>query len=116
MNGVSSSRWHSRVERVWRGLDPFPGPDQFDSTEDYLEFADAIAQLHSGLPPRLPKGLQEVRPSRRAGGVQVGLRLPMADFDRLAEFGRAYGVAPATMARILVVRALRAVAAEDESS
>lgn len=48
--------------------------------------------------------------------LRSGLRLPMADFDRLAEFGRAYGVAPATMARILVVRALRAVVVEDESS
>jgi hypothetical protein len=80
MNGSSSSRWHSRVERVWRGLDLFPGPDQFDSPEDYLEFADAIAQLHSGLPPRLPEGLQEVRPSGRADCVQAacGSRRPIS--------------------------------------
>jgi hypothetical protein len=52
--------------------------------------------------------MRQVAPYDGEGGSrQVGLRLPEADFRQLRELGETYGLAPATLARMIVVRAVR---------
>ena len=56
-----------------------------------------------------------VRPRDGRGSRQVGLRLPEAEFRRLRDLADEYGVAPATMARMLVVGAVRSRRWRDDS-
>ncbi len=79
----------------------------FESLDDYLEHLEDLWRRQNGLPPLMPAGLKPVRPRDGFGSRQVGLRLPEADFRRLGDLSDEYGVAPATMARMIVVGALR---------
>ena len=61
--------------------------------------------------PRLPGGRAPEGTDRR--GVrsrQVNVKLTAKDYEALTEAARSYGVAPATMAHLLVNRGLEAVA------
>ena len=79
----------------------------FESLDDYLDFIEDVQRDRRGLPPRLPKGLRQVQPHDGHGSRQVGLRLPETEFRQLQELGDTYGLAPATLARMIVVRAVR---------
>jgi hypothetical protein len=106
---------------------PSRPPSEFDSTEDWLKYIDALTRWTNYLPPprRLPKGDEFTgtvpaadAPRSRHGrsslkSRHVGIRLTERDFAELDGFARAHGVPPGTMARILIVRAIRAVAQED---
>jgi hypothetical protein len=103
---------------------------EFDSTEDWLEYIDALTRWTNHLPPlqRLPKGdeftgtvpaVGAPRARYRRASVKsrhVGIRLTDRDFEALDELARAHGVPPGTMARILIVRAVRAVAEDDSAT
>jgi hypothetical protein len=80
----------------------------FESIEDYLDHLDHLWRRQNGLPPVTPPGLKPVHLRDGHGSRQVGLRLPETDYRRLLELGDEYGVAPATMARMIVVGVLRA--------
>jgi hypothetical protein len=97
--------------------------DEFDSTDDWLTYQKALTRWTHYLPPprRIPKGDElgdlptagapraaSQRPALRSR--HVGIRLTQRDFDQLDELARANAVRPGTMARMLVVRALRAAA------
>jgi hypothetical protein len=78
--------------------------------DEYLEALDESNRRNNGLPPKrpaLPEGLRRTHTSDRSGTRQVGLRLPGEDFESLVEMGQRYGLAPASLARMLVVRAVR---------
>jgi hypothetical protein len=95
-------------DRFRYGVDPFPKLDQFESIAAYIEFAEAVRQRIGGLPvKRAPSRSTRARTADEHGSTQVGLRLPAGDYERLVELGRENGVAPATMARVLVVRGIR---------
>jgi len=100
-----SREWISREDFFAEG--PLYQDTDFESIEEYLIHREDEWRRRNGLkslkaePPR-PSTLDQ------KGGRQVGLRLPGEDYERLAELSERNGVAPATMARILVVRALRA--------
>jgi hypothetical protein len=79
----------------------------FDSIDDYLDHKEELWRKEHGIPPPLPAGLRSVGPHDGHGSRQVGLRLPELDFRRLSEIGDEYGLAPATLARLIVVRAVR---------
>jgi hypothetical protein len=80
----------------------------FESLDDYLDHIEATQRERQGLTPRLPSGLRQVGPYDGNGASrQVGLRLPESDFRQLRELGDTYGLAPATLARMIVVRAVR---------
>jgi hypothetical protein len=84
---------------------------------------EALDRWKAGRPPKrpLPSGdrLAEGVPAANAPGSpppgprrsrHVGFRLAQADFERLSQMARAHAVAPGTMARMLIVRAVRAAA------
>jgi hypothetical protein len=101
---------------------PLRGPEEFDSTEDWLKYVDALTRWTNYLPPpqRIPKGSEFTesvpipdapRPGSRRRSVKsrhVGIRLTKRDFELLDELARAHAVRPGTMARMLIVRAVRA--------
>lgn len=90
---------------------PFPLPSDFETMDQYWEALEKVNRRNNGLAPsapRLPNDLNRVHAADELGGRQVGLRLPALDYERLQELSARYGVPPATMARMLVVRALRA--------
>jgi hypothetical protein len=88
----------------------------FASLGDYLREVDAgwerigwsrkRRRKRSDLPaPDAPSGGELPPPSRRLGdqqGRQVGIRLDAHGYQALCEAARIYGVAPSTMARLLV--------------
>jgi hypothetical protein len=96
----------------------------FASMDAYLDHVDAESRRNNGLPPRREPpspALGELASTRARSGPrsishrdasgetrQVGLRLAPADYERLLELARSYAMAPATMARMLVVRSVRA--------
>jgi hypothetical protein len=89
---------------------------------------DAVSRYNNGLPPprAIPEAeeLEEVAPVIRlphpasrhkpTKSRHLGVRLTEADFDLLNKLARAHAVRPGTMARMLVVRAVRAAADEAE--
>jgi hypothetical protein len=105
-------------------LHPSKTPDDFDSLDDYFVHLDALRRFTNFLPPRrrMPD------PDKHSGGVpiadpprnsrhgrwvksrHVGIRLTQRDFELLDELARAHAVPPGTMARMLIVRAVRAAA------
>jgi hypothetical protein len=90
--------------------DEFPLFDEsgFESLDDYLDHIEDVQRDRQGLPPRLPVDLRQVQPhDARGRSRQVGLRLPETEFRQLRELGDTYGLAPATLARMIVVRAVR---------
>jgi hypothetical protein len=107
---------------------PSKGLDEFDSTQDWLAYVDALSRWTNYLPPRRPKpsagatrpGIPVSSPPRSARSPRhrksrhVGVRLTERDFELLDELARAHALPPGTMARILIVRAVRAAAHESE--
>ncbi len=89
-----------------QGIDPWPEAEEFSSVEAYVHFAEAISRLNHNLPLET-LGSTGSRTTDRVGLRQVGPRLPSEDYDRLRKVATHYGVAPATMARIFVVRMVR---------
>jgi hypothetical protein len=81
----------------------------FESIDDYIDYIEELERERKGLPPLFPDRLRQVPPCDGLGSRQVGLRLPEADFRRLRELGDTYGVTPATLARMIVVRAVRSI-------
>lgn len=79
----------------------------FESIDEYLIHLEDQWRKRNGLKPLKAEGARPPTLDQK-GGRQVGLRLPGEEYERLAELSERNGVAPATMARILVVRALRA--------
>ena len=123
-------------EYAWNYPDPLTGeplqiypsksPSDFDSMDDFWVFMDAVTRRNNGLPPPRPLGgidnaggsVPTSRPPKRASRFKptkswhLGLRLTETDHGMLCELARAHGVRPGTMARMLVVRAVRAAADE----
>jgi hypothetical protein len=106
---------------------PSRPPSEFDSNEDWLKYIDALTRWTNYLPPpqRVPKGdeftgtvpvADAPRSRHRRSSLKsrhVGIRLTERDFAALDGLARAHGVRPGTMARMLIVRAVRAVADDD---
>jgi hypothetical protein len=107
---------------------PSKSPSEFDSMDDFWKFKDAIIRWNSGLPPlrqmpdedqrapfvpvaKAPKPASRFKPTKSR---HVGLRLTETDYAMLCELARAHGVRPGTMARMLVIRAVRAAADESD--
>jgi hypothetical protein len=107
---------------------PYRTREEFDSFADFFAYIDAVTRWNSGLPPprRLPGRAESAIavpepsapgavPHRRAVKARhVGVRLTNADYELLAQLARAHAVPPGTMARMLVVRGIRAVADREE--
>lgn len=98
--------------------------DEFVSSDDFWKWLDALSRFNNGLPPPRPMpGGDEfaadvptadvpsprARPSRFKSR-HVGVRLTERDFAMLKELAVAHAVPPGTMARMLVVRGVRAAA------
>lgn len=79
----------------------------FESIEEYLEYLEDEWRKVNGLEPLPSAELTRQPTPDEKGAKQVGLRLPGRDYELLLELCDRYGVPPATMARILVVRAVR---------
>jgi hypothetical protein len=112
--------------QVW----PLRRRTEFDSEDDFWRYIKALDRWKEGLPPPNPlPGRNEI-----AGGVpqpspprsgryrralkssHVGIRLTERDYELLADLARAHSVALGTMARMLVVRGVRAAARETKRS
>lgn len=65
-----------------------------------------------GLEPLTDDDLRTAVERRRSRIRQVGLKLAAADYERLAAVAESHDVSPATMARMLLKRALGAVVSE----
>lgn len=105
---------------------PTRGSSEFDSFDDFLTHLDAVSRYNNGLAPKRPlpevsqlgDDVQATAAPRSASGRRalrsrhVGIRLNQRDFGLLEELARSRAVPPGTMARMLIVRAVRA-AAED---
>jgi hypothetical protein len=98
-------------------------PSDFDSLDDWALHSEAVNRWSNGLPPPRPKPTGEaIRPSvgtpraprstrgRALKSRFVGMRMGQADFELLEELAHAHSVPVGTMARILVVRGVRAAA------
>jgi hypothetical protein len=99
----------------------------FDSVDDFFVYLDALRRYTNFQPPPHRKpgvdetlpGMpvatppQRIRSGRSIKSRHVGVRLTERDFELLGELARAHAVAPGTMARMLIVRAVRAAAEED---
>jgi hypothetical protein len=110
--------------QVW----PWRKRDEFNSDEEFWKYMDAFSRWNNGLPP--PRSLptsQEVASEvpksspprsgwyRRAlKSRHVGIRLTERDYELLTELAREHAVALGTMARMLVVRGVRAAAERDD--
>jgi hypothetical protein len=105
---------------------PSRRPEEFDSIEDWFKYQQALARWTNYLPPPrpIPKGeefsdtLPPAATPRRfqrksVKSRHVGIRLTEHDFKQLDELARGHAVPPGTMARMLIVRAIRAVAGAD---
>jgi hypothetical protein len=113
---------------VERNMEPSQGwwnDYGFASLGEYLkvsyEEGEKVATLfsrrkRSRVPtPRGPSGASpEPRPIRAGRNRQVSIRLDDEGYENLAKAARIYGVAPSTMARLLVQKGAR-LAAEEES-
>jgi len=103
-------------------ISPSKAPADFESVDDFLKHLDAVSRYNNGLPPArpMPSGeemstrVPEARAPRSKPGRSrfksrhVGVRLTDRDFELLNELARAHAVPPGTMARMLIVRAVRA--------
>jgi hypothetical protein len=103
---------------------PSKSPRDFDSDEDFWKHKDAVSRWHNGLPPPRPVPAGEDiapqagpgRPPRPASRFKptksrhLAVRLTEADYQSLVELSLAHAVRPGTMARMLVVRGVRAAA------
>jgi hypothetical protein len=91
--------------------------------EDFWKHMEAVMRWNSGLPPPRPKpSAEEItanvpaappgsrRHPSRLRSKHVGVRLTKRDFDLLQELASAHAVPPGTMARMLIVRGVRAAA------
>jgi hypothetical protein len=99
----------------------------FSSFEEFIEGLKTQQSLYPGvlgspvdqpLPdPNLVDGeageLGPRRPLKAGRNNQVGIRLTAKDYEMLAEAAKLYGVAPTTMARMLVRRGALAVVERD---
>jgi hypothetical protein len=95
----------------------YPLPEDFETLDEYFDKVEEITRRNSGLGPKRkkrPPGLGRVPTSDSGGMRQVGLRLPSGEFDDLKKLSRDYGLRPASLARMLVVRGLRALSGEVE--
>jgi hypothetical protein len=107
---------------------PHRRQDEFESEDDFWNWLDAVTRHNNGLPPprpmpdgedvaaHLPTG-DVPRPSRRRSRFKsrhVGVRLTERDFAMLKELALAHAVPPGTMARMLIVRGVRAAADKRE--
>lgn len=107
---------------------PSKSSADFDSMDDFWRFKEAFVRWNSGLPPprelpdgdqsapavpvaRVPKPASRFKPTKSR---HLGLRLTETDFSMLCELARAHGVRPGTMARMLVIRAVRASVDESD--
>jgi hypothetical protein len=105
---------------------PAKSRDEFDSEDDFWTYMDAVSRWNNSMPPprpmpesaefgpvapvaALPRRASRFKPTKSR---HVGVRLTEADFELLNELARAHGVRPGTMARMLVVRGVRAAADE----
>jgi len=105
---------------------PSKVPSDFDSEDDFWKYLDALSRRNNGLPPPRPKPAgNEISPRatperlpkpasrfKATKSRHLAIRLTEADYELLAELARAHAVRPGTMARMLVVRGVRASAAE----
>jgi hypothetical protein len=92
--------------------------------DDYWAYFEAVSRWNSALPPPrpIPSGKEvadglppsEVpRPRRGPRSFKsrhVGVRLTQGDFEMLEKLALAHAVRPGTMARMLIVRGVRAAA------
>jgi hypothetical protein len=109
--------------QVW----PARKREEFDSEDSFWEYMDALSRWNNLLPPKrplprpdeaasaVPEPAAPRSPSRRPGLKvrHVGLRLTERDYELLSELASAHAVALGTMARMLVVRGVRAAAKPD---
>jgi hypothetical protein len=108
-------------QKFWERL----GFESFRAYMDYLEEQQNKLTLFGGeprvdLPPPDTQVLPETESPRprsdpRPDVRQVGLKLAREDYDQLVEAAEAYGVAPTTLARMLVRRGVRAVLKADRA-
>jgi hypothetical protein len=98
--------------------------DEFESSDDFWKWVDAVSRFNNGLPPPRPMpGGDELaadvptvdapHANARASKFKsrhVGVRLTERDFLMLKELAVAHAVPPGTMARMLIVRGVRAAA------
>ena len=110
--------------QIW----PHRQMDEFESEDDFWKWLDAVSRHNNGLPPArampdgedvaadLPTGdLPRPGPRRsRFKSRHVGVRLTERDFAMLKELAVAHAVPPGTMARMLIVRGVRAAANKRE--
>lgn len=78
----------------------------FRSFEEFLEAREDEWRRERGYPPLEPVAGAKAR-ARERGVQQVNLKLAPTDFESLADLAHQHGVAPTTMARIIVIRELR---------
>jgi len=105
---------------------PPKAPSDFESEDDFWKHLDAVSRWNNGLPPPRPKpagdeiapratppGLPKPASRRKATKTRhLAVRVTEADYQLLGELARAHAVRPGTMARMLVVRGVRAAANE----
>jgi len=96
--------------------------DEFESEDDFWAWMDAASRYNNRLPPARPIPDGEnisaavptpVAPAGRLSTHRtrhVGVRLRESDFEMLRKLAAAHAVAPGTMARMLIVRGVRAAA------
>jgi hypothetical protein len=100
----------------------------FESEDDFWKWLDAVSRYNNNLPPPRPMPSAETvaadvpaaeapRLSARESRFKsrhVGVRLTQRDFSMLKELAIAHSVPPGTMARMLIVRGVRAAADKRE--
>ena len=103
---------------------PSRAPTEFKSLDDYVGYVEAVNRHNNGLlPPRPKPPADEIRTAvptpesprsvarlRYLKSEHVGIRLTRSDFKLLEELSQAHAVPVGTMARMLVVRGVRAAA------
>jgi hypothetical protein len=108
-------------QKFWERL----GFESFRAYMDYLQEQQSRRTIFGGEPrvdlpsadTQVPPETESPRPRSdpRPDVRQVGLKLAREDYDQLAEAAEAYGVAPTTLARMLVRRGVRAMLKADRA-
>jgi len=90
------------------GLQVFPlrRREEFESSDAFFDYIEEVNRYNNGLPPR-KRARAPAASSAKGEYRQVGVKLDPDDYERLAAAAKEHGVSATTLARILVVAAVR---------
>ena len=87
---------------------PLRSRGEFGSVEEYFDYLEEVNRYNNNLPPRNEEREHAPRTTASVAEYrQLGLKLAVPDYERLAAAAKARRLRPTTLARVLVIAGLK---------